>query len=142
MLLVVYFAKFILVWLPLFFFFPASCIVVLMFSFTYFLSRQSKKAYLLIDFSDYLQISVWVSQLFGPLSSMMQWRVSSGFFFSYVLGAVFLQLCQVLLLADHPVVQKLIDPSLFIHRFTDRKLTHILSFICSYVCSVCNCSKG
>ncbi|XP_008649945.1 transcription factor IIIB 60 kDa subunit [Zea mays] len=55
---------------------------------------QSKKAYLLIDFSDHLQISV------------------------YVLGAVFLQLCQVLQLAEHPVVQKLVDPSLFIHRFT------------------------
>ncbi|KAL5669116.1 hypothetical protein ACJX0J_021337, partial [Zea mays] len=57
-------------------------------------SRQSKKAYLLIDFSDHLQISV------------------------YVLGAVFLQLCQVLQLAEHPVVQKLVDPSLFIHHFT------------------------
>jgi len=45
-----------------------------------------------------------------------------GFCFSYVLGAVFLQLCQVLLLAEHPVIQELIDPSLFIHRFTDRKL--------------------
>ncbi|PAN34474.1 hypothetical protein PAHAL_6G095700 [Panicum hallii] len=64
----------------------------------YIACRQSKKAYLLIDFSDYLQISV------------------------YVLGAVFLQLCQVLLLSDHPFVQKLIDPSLFIHRFTQRLL--------------------
>jgi len=60
----------------------------------YIACRQSKKAYLLIDFSDHLQISV------------------------YVLGAVFLQLCQVLQLAEHPVVQKLVDPSLFIHRFT------------------------
>ncbi|KAL6619997.1 hypothetical protein ACP70R_035136 [Stipagrostis hirtigluma subsp. patula] len=41
---------------------------------------------------------------------------------NYVLGAVFLQLCQVLLLSDDPVVQKLIDPSLFIHRFTERLL--------------------
>ncbi|BAF17061.1 transcription factor IIIB 60 kDa subunit isoform X1 [Oryza sativa Japonica Group] len=64
----------------------------------YIACRQSKKAYLLIDFSDHLQISV------------------------YVLGAVFLQLCQVLLLAEHPVIQKLIDPSLFIHRFTERLL--------------------
>ncbi|KAJ1263864.1 hypothetical protein BS78_09G219500 [Paspalum vaginatum] len=64
----------------------------------YIACRQSKKAYLLIDFSDYLQISV------------------------YVLGAVFLQLCQILLLSDHPVIQKLIDPSLFIHRFTERLL--------------------
>ncbi|RLN04813.1 transcription factor IIIB 90 kDa subunit-like isoform X1 [Panicum miliaceum] len=40
----------------------------------------------------------------------------------YVLGAVFLQLCQVLQLSDHPFVQKLIDPSLFIHRFTERLL--------------------
>ncbi|KAL6905202.1 hypothetical protein ACP4OV_002803 [Aristida adscensionis] len=38
----------------------------------------------------------------------------------YVLGAVFLQLCQVLLLSDHPIVQKLVDPSLFIDRFTER----------------------
>ncbi|OEL15200.1 Transcription factor IIIB 90 kDa subunit [Dichanthelium oligosanthes] len=37
----------------------------------------------------------------------------------YVLGAVFLQLCQVLLLSDHPFIQKLIDPSLFIDRFTE-----------------------
>lgn len=64
----------------------------------YIACRQSKKAYLLIDFSDYLQISV------------------------YVLGAVFLQLCQALLLSTHPIVQKLIDPSLFIHRFTERLL--------------------
>ncbi|KAL5670727.1 hypothetical protein ACJX0J_022948, partial [Zea mays] len=28
------------------------------------------------------------------------------------------ELCQVLQLAEHPVVQKLVDPSLFIHRFT------------------------
>lgn len=61
----------------------------------YIACRQSKKAYLLIDFSDNLRISV------------------------YVLGAVFLQLCQVLLLEKHPIVQKLIDPSLFIHRFTE-----------------------
>ncbi|XP_066351620.1 uncharacterized protein [Miscanthus floridulus] len=62
------------------------------------MSWQSKKAYLLIDFSGYLQISV------------------------YVLGAVFLRLCQVLLLSEHPFIQKLIDPSLFIHRFTERLL--------------------
>ncbi|KAL6619996.1 hypothetical protein ACP70R_035135 [Stipagrostis hirtigluma subsp. patula] len=61
----------------------------------YIACRQSEKPYLLIDFSDYLQISV------------------------YALGAVFLQLCQVLLLSDHPIFQKLIDPSLFIRRFTE-----------------------
>uniref|UniRef100_N1QZG5 Transcription factor IIIB 90 kDa subunit n=1 Tax=Aegilops tauschii TaxID=37682 RepID=N1QZG5_AEGTA len=31
-------------------------------------------------------------------------------------------LCQVLLLGEHPIVQKLVDPSLFIHRFTERLL--------------------
>lgn len=36
------------------------------------LARQSKKAYLLIDFSDYLQISVWVYQLFGLLYDSMK----------------------------------------------------------------------
>ncbi|CAM0951389.1 unnamed protein product [Alopecurus aequalis] len=64
----------------------------------YIACRRSEKPYLLIDFSDYLHISV------------------------YVLGAVFLQLCQVLLLGEHPIVQKLVDPSLFIHRFTERLL--------------------
>lgn len=64
----------------------------------YIACRQSEKAYLLIDFSDYLKISV------------------------YVLGAVFLQLCKMLRLSDHPIVQKLVDPSLFIHRFTERLL--------------------
>nr|GMC60252.1 transcription factor IIIB 60 kDa subunit-like isoform X1 [Ipomoea batatas] len=39
---------------------------------------------------------------------------------SYVLGAVFLQLCKLLSLEEHPIVQKPVDPSLFIHRFTDR----------------------
>ncbi|KAL6191415.1 hypothetical protein ACLB2K_037806 [Fragaria x ananassa] len=38
---------------------------------------------------------------------------------SYVLGAVFLQLCKALRLDEHPVVQKLVDPSWFIHRFTE-----------------------
>ncbi|XP_018683419.1 uncharacterized protein LOC103987923 isoform X3 [Musa acuminata AAA Group] len=41
---------------------------------------------------------------------------------SYVLGAVFLQLCKTLSLLEHPIVQKLVDPSLFIHRFTERLL--------------------
>ncbi|KAJ0977169.1 hypothetical protein J5N97_012643 [Dioscorea zingiberensis] len=66
----------------------------------YLACRQTKKAYLLIDFSDYLQINV------------------------YVLGAVFLQLCKHLRLWDHPIVQKLVDPSLFIHRFTESLLGH------------------
>ncbi|PKA66656.1 hypothetical protein AXF42_Ash003311 [Apostasia shenzhenica] len=64
----------------------------------YIACRHSEKAFLLIDFSDYLKISV------------------------YVLGAVFLQLCKMLRLADHPIVQKLVDPSLFIHRFTEHLL--------------------
>ncbi|KAI4990330.1 transcription factor IIIB 60 kDa subunit-like isoform X1 [Hordeum vulgare subsp. vulgare] len=64
----------------------------------YIACRRGEKPYLLIDFSDYLHISV------------------------YVLGAVFLQLCQVLLLGEHPIVQKLVDPCLFIHRFTERLL--------------------
>ncbi|KAG4927656.1 hypothetical protein JHK85_054142 [Glycine max] len=40
----------------------------------------------------------------------------------YVLGAVFLQLCQVLRLGEHPIVQKPVDPSLFIHRYTKNLL--------------------
>ncbi|KAJ3709301.1 hypothetical protein LUZ61_013006 [Rhynchospora tenuis] len=64
----------------------------------YIACRRNKKAYLLIDFSDYLQVNV------------------------YVLGAVFLQLCKVLQLSEHPIVQTIVDPSLFIHRFTERLL--------------------
>lgn len=62
----------------------------------YITCRENKKPYLLIDFSEYLRINV------------------------YVLGAVFLQLCKLLSLEEHPIVQKPVDPSLFIHRFTDR----------------------
>ncbi|KAI5659485.1 hypothetical protein M9H77_28278 [Catharanthus roseus] len=62
----------------------------------YIACRENKKPYLLIDFSEYLRINV------------------------YVLGAVFLQLCKLLSLEEHPIVQKPVDPSLFIHRFTDR----------------------
>ncbi|GFP99450.1 transcription factor iiib 70 kDa subunit [Phtheirospermum japonicum] len=58
---------------------------------------ENKKPYLLIDFSEHLRINV------------------------YVLGAVFLQLCKLLSLEEHPIIQKPVDPSLFIHRFTDRK---------------------
>ncbi|KAH7282832.1 hypothetical protein KP509_35G049400 [Ceratopteris richardii] len=64
----------------------------------YIICRQEQKPFLLIDFSDCLQTNV------------------------YVLGAVFLQLCRLLSLDQHPVIQKPVDPSLFIHRFTDRLL--------------------
>ncbi|KAK4372352.1 hypothetical protein RND71_007736 [Anisodus tanguticus] len=62
----------------------------------YIACRENKKPFLLIDFSEYLRINV------------------------YILGAVFLQLCKILSLEEHPIVQKPVDPSLFIHRFTDR----------------------
>ncbi|KAK4747570.1 hypothetical protein SAY87_014156 [Trapa incisa] len=60
----------------------------------YIACRESKLPYLLIDFSNWLKINV------------------------YVLGAVFLQLCKVLWLEEHQIVQKPIDPSLFIHKYT------------------------
>ncbi|KAL6539701.1 hypothetical protein OROHE_011472 [Orobanche hederae] len=62
----------------------------------YISCREKKKPYLLIDFSEHLRINV------------------------YVLGAVFLELCKLLSLVEHPIVRKPVDPSLFIHRFTDR----------------------
>eukprot|EP00850_Spirogloea_muscicola_P009310 SM000052S17702 [mRNA] locus=s52:242201:246552:+ [translate_table: standard] len=62
----------------------------------YIVCRQESKPYMLIDFSDTLQTNV------------------------YVLGAVFLQLCRLLRLEQHPIMQRPIDPSLFIHRFADR----------------------
>lgn len=60
----------------------------------YIAFRHNNKPYLLIDFSNRLRTDV------------------------YVLGTAFLQLCQVLRLEEHPIVQKPIDPSLFIHRYT------------------------
>lgn len=62
----------------------------------YVVCRQEGKPYMLIDFSDCLQTNV------------------------YVLGAVFLQLCRLLRLEQHPILQRPVDPSLFIHRFADR----------------------
>ncbi|GAB2262647.1 hypothetical protein Droror1_Dr00003644 [Drosera rotundifolia] len=59
----------------------------------YMTCREQKKEFLLIEFSDYLAVNV------------------------YVLGGVFLQLCKVLNLEEHPLVQKPVDPSIFIHRF-------------------------
>ncbi|RYR32631.1 hypothetical protein Ahy_A10g047166 isoform B [Arachis hypogaea] len=64
----------------------------------YIAFRENNKPYLLIDFSNYLRINV------------------------YVLGAVFLQLCKVLRLEEHPIVQKPVDPSLFIYKYTNNLL--------------------
>ncbi|XVF42652.1 hypothetical protein PTKIN_Ptkin01aG0381800 [Pterospermum kingtungense] len=61
----------------------------------YLACRQKRKPFLLIDFSSYLNINV------------------------YELGSVYLQLCYVLYLADTRDLQKLIDPSIFIHKFTN-----------------------
>ncbi|KAK7303553.1 hypothetical protein RJT34_14460 [Clitoria ternatea] len=60
--------------------------------------RENNKPFLLIDFSNYLRTNV------------------------YVLGSVFLQLCKVLRLEEHPIVQKPIDPSLFIYKYTNNLL--------------------
>ncbi|XP_057416199.1 transcription factor IIIB 60 kDa subunit-like [Lotus japonicus] len=66
----------------------------------YIAFRQNNKPYLLIDFSNYLRTNV------------------------YVLGAVFLQLCKLLSLEEHPIVQKPVDPSLFIFKYTTSLLNH------------------
>lgn len=62
----------------------------------YLFCRQDEKPFLLIDFSDALQVNV------------------------FTLGAVFLQLAKLLRLEDHPLFSKPVDPSLYIHRFADR----------------------
>jgi transcription factor IIIB subunit 2 len=62
----------------------------------YLVCRQDAKPFLLIDFSDALQVNV------------------------FTLGAVFLQLAKLLRLEEHPLFAKPIDPSLYIHRFADR----------------------
>ena len=62
----------------------------------YLVCRQDSKPFLLIDFSDSLQVNV------------------------FTLGAVFLQLAKLLRLEEHPLFSKPVDPSLYIHRFADR----------------------
>jgi transcription factor IIIB subunit 2 len=62
----------------------------------YLVCRQESRPYMLIDVSDALQANV------------------------YALGAVFLQLCRLLRLDEHPSVARPVDPSLYIHRFADR----------------------
>ncbi|KAK7300535.1 hypothetical protein RJT34_11381 [Clitoria ternatea] len=49
--------------------------------------------------------------------------------FRYEIGAVFLQLCEVLRLHEHPIVQKPIDPSLFMHRYTEKLMKNQASAI-------------
>ncbi|CAN1180364.1 Transcription factor IIIB 70 kDa subunit [Linum perenne] len=60
----------------------------------YIACRENRRPFLLIDFSNYLHLNI------------------------YVLGAVFLQLCKELNLTEHPICQKLLDPSMFIHKYT------------------------
>ncbi|KAK1407456.1 hypothetical protein QVD17_39072 [Tagetes erecta] len=60
----------------------------------YVACREMEKPFLLIEFSSELGVSV------------------------YELGIVYLQLCKLLSLQDHPFVQKPVDPSLFMHRYT------------------------
>lgn len=62
----------------------------------YLVCRQESKPFLLIDFSDAIQVNV------------------------FTLGAVFLQLSRLLRLEEHPTLSRPVDPSLYIHRFADR----------------------
>ncbi|KAE8707886.1 hypothetical protein F3Y22_tig00110372pilonHSYRG00275 [Hibiscus syriacus] len=61
----------------------------------YLACRQKRKPFLLIDFSNSISVNV------------------------YELGSVYLQLCYVLYLADTKDLPKLVDPSIFIHKFTN-----------------------
>ncbi|PON47125.1 Transcription factor IIIB subunit [Trema orientale] len=61
-------------------------------------TAEPPQPYLLIDFSEALSINV------------------------YVVGATFLQLCQLLSLGEHNIIKRPIDPTLFIPRFTDKLL--------------------
>ncbi|KAL0050009.1 hypothetical protein WJX82_002680 [Trebouxia sp. C0006] len=62
----------------------------------YIFCRQEQKPFMLIDISDVLQINV------------------------FVLGGVFLQMCHLLRLEEHPMFSRPIDPSLYIHRFVHK----------------------
>ncbi|XP_010543279.1 PREDICTED: transcription factor IIIB 60 kDa subunit [Tarenaya hassleriana] len=64
----------------------------------YLTCREKNIPFLLIDFSSYLTISV------------------------YELGAVYLQLCEMLYIAENRNYEKLVDPSIFIPRFTNSLL--------------------
>ncbi|GLT26251.1 hypothetical protein SLA2020_013330 [Shorea laevis] len=64
----------------------------------YLACREKNKPFLLIDFSNHLSVNV------------------------YEIGAVYLQLCHELYLADNGNIQKLVDPSIFIHKFTNALL--------------------
>ncbi|GLU14659.1 hypothetical protein SLE2022_312180 [Rubroshorea leprosula] len=64
----------------------------------YLACREKNKPFLLIDFSNHLSVNV------------------------YEIGAVYLQLCHTLYLADNGNIQKLVDPSIFIHKFTNTLL--------------------
>lgn len=58
--------------------------------------RQERKPFLLIDFSDFLQINV------------------------YYMGATYQALLKLLRLEDHPSFQRPTDPSLYINRYADK----------------------
>ncbi|XP_044478923.1 transcription factor IIIB 60 kDa subunit-like isoform X2 [Mangifera indica] len=73
----------------------------------YFACREKMKPFLLIDFANYLNVNV------------------------YELGGVYLQLCQVLYLADESNIQKQLDPSIFLPKFTDRLLPGGDKKVCS-----------
>ncbi|CAL9220148.1 unnamed protein product, partial [Arabidopsis halleri] len=61
----------------------------------YLTCRELNVPFLLIDFSSYLRVSV------------------------YELGSVYLQLCEMLYIADNQNYEKLVDPSIFIDRFSN-----------------------
>jgi len=48
---------------------------------------------------------------------------------SYELGGVYLQLCEVLRLDNHPIVKKPIDPSLYLHKYTSSKYPASVQFV-------------
>ncbi|GJT06882.1 transcription factor IIIB 60 kDa subunit isoform X1, partial [Tanacetum coccineum] len=64
----------------------------------YVACREQEQPFLLIEFSSELGVSV------------------------YELGIVYLQLCQLLSLQDHSFIQKPVDPSLYMHRYTSALL--------------------
>ncbi|KAL0787588.1 hypothetical protein Bca101_003834 [Brassica carinata] len=63
----------------------------------YLTCRQKNHLFLLIDFSSYLRVSV------------------------YELGAVYLQLCEMLYIAENKNYEKLVDPSIYIPRFANAR---------------------
>ena len=55
-------------------------------------------------------------------------------FHSYELGAVYLQLCEMLYIAENKNYEKLVDPSIYIPRFANGNYSHSFLYLVDAKC--------